>query len=277
MQASKFAGKKRKEVIEDYEGFVEKFQPKRTTDDCFTPPPVYDAVLEWLRLQGAIAADTPIVRPFWPGKDYTEEEYPEGCCVVDNPPFSILSSILNFFESRSIPFFVFAPGLTLLEGAKRKATAVTVNACVTYENGAKVNTSFLTNLPIFAPYSAITAPSLYTAIKTAQEMAKSSESLPKYTYPHNVASVSVLHRIAHHVEIRIPRQESVFIRRMDAQIPLKKAVYGAGFLCSDRVAAELKAAELKAAELKAAELKAATVFELSERERKIVEQMDLHK
>lgn len=285
MQASKFKGKKRKEVHEDYEGFVEKFKPKRTTDDCITPPPVYDAVLEWLRLQGAIAADTPIVRPFWPGKDYTEEEYPEGCCVVDNPPFSILSSILNFFESRSIPFFVFAPGLTLLEGSKRKATAVTVNACVTYENGAKVSTSFLTNLPIFAPYSVITAPSLYTAIKTAQEMAKSSKSLPKYGYPYNVVSISVLHRIAHHAEIQIPRQELVFIRRMDAQIPLKKNIYGAGFLCSDRVAAELKAAELKVAELKAAELKAAelkrledvTVFELSERERKIVEQMDLHK
>ena len=49
-----------------------------------------------------------------------------------------------------------------------------------------------------------------------------------------------------------------------------EAVYGAGFLCSDRVAVELKAAELK-------RLEDATVFELSERERKIVEQMDLHK
>lgn len=27
-----------KEKFEDYEGFVEKFKPKLTTDDCFTPP-----------------------------------------------------------------------------------------------------------------------------------------------------------------------------------------------------------------------------------------------
>ena len=27
-----------------YEGFVEKFKPKLTTDDCYTPPAVYDAV-----------------------------------------------------------------------------------------------------------------------------------------------------------------------------------------------------------------------------------------
>lgn len=31
----------------DYLGFVEKFQPKKTTDDCYTPAPVYDAVLGW--------------------------------------------------------------------------------------------------------------------------------------------------------------------------------------------------------------------------------------
>lgn len=28
-----------KEKLEDYEAFVEKFKPKLTTDDCFTPPP----------------------------------------------------------------------------------------------------------------------------------------------------------------------------------------------------------------------------------------------
>ena len=27
-----------------YEEFVDKFKPKLTTDDCYTPPPVYDAI-----------------------------------------------------------------------------------------------------------------------------------------------------------------------------------------------------------------------------------------
>lgn len=30
-----------------YEEFVEKFKPKKTTDDCMTPPLVYDAVKDW--------------------------------------------------------------------------------------------------------------------------------------------------------------------------------------------------------------------------------------
>ena len=30
--------------IQDYDAFVEKFKPKKTTDDCYTPPLVYDAV-----------------------------------------------------------------------------------------------------------------------------------------------------------------------------------------------------------------------------------------
>ena len=28
-------------VNESYEDFVEKFKPKKTTDDCYTPPGVY--------------------------------------------------------------------------------------------------------------------------------------------------------------------------------------------------------------------------------------------
>ena len=31
-----------------YEGFVEKFKPKKTTDDCYTPPAVYEAVKDWV-------------------------------------------------------------------------------------------------------------------------------------------------------------------------------------------------------------------------------------
>ena len=30
---------KKQDKFEDYEGFVEKFKPKKTTDDCYTSPP----------------------------------------------------------------------------------------------------------------------------------------------------------------------------------------------------------------------------------------------
>ena len=35
----RMAGKTRAE-FEDYEGFVDKFKTKKTTDDCYTPPEV---------------------------------------------------------------------------------------------------------------------------------------------------------------------------------------------------------------------------------------------
>ena len=37
----------REEKFNDYAGFVEKFKPKKTTDDCYTPPAVYEAVKDW--------------------------------------------------------------------------------------------------------------------------------------------------------------------------------------------------------------------------------------
>lgn len=32
---------------ESYEEFVDKFKAKKTTDDCYTPEIVYNAVKEW--------------------------------------------------------------------------------------------------------------------------------------------------------------------------------------------------------------------------------------
>lgn len=281
MQPSRIKGRIAKEVRKDYDTFVDKFKPKRTTDDCFTPPEVYEAVLGWLREEGAIGVDTPIVRPFWPGGDYTKETYNEGCCVVDNPPFSIMASILRHYTERGVRFFLFAPGLTLFScSAIEGVTFVVTNSGITYANGANVRTGFITNLPAFSQWALMTSPKLARYIDEAMLRIKAQKKatvLPKYIYPHHVVTSAGIQKLAKHVDIRIPRCECTRIRRMDVQIPLKKAIFGNGFLCSDRVAAELKAAELKAAELKAAELKDSyTTFHLSERERQIVEELNLH-
>ena len=85
----------REEKFNDYEGFVEKFKPKKTTDDCYTPPAVYEAVKDWAcRRYGIDPART--VRPFWPGGDYEHFDYPAGAVVLDNPPFSCLAKIVRF-------------------------------------------------------------------------------------------------------------------------------------------------------------------------------------
>lgn len=39
----------KKTVHADYNTFVEKFKPKKTTDDCHTPEYIYNAVLGWLK------------------------------------------------------------------------------------------------------------------------------------------------------------------------------------------------------------------------------------
>ena len=64
-----------------YDAFVEKFKPKKTTDDCYTPPLVYEAVKDWACETYGIDPDT-ILRPFYPGGDYEHAEYPPGCVVL---------------------------------------------------------------------------------------------------------------------------------------------------------------------------------------------------
>ena len=57
---------------QNYDEFIEKFKPKKTTDDCYTPPPVYEAVLDWAREHLDIG-DRPVVRPFYPGAGRTHQ------------------------------------------------------------------------------------------------------------------------------------------------------------------------------------------------------------
>ena len=100
-----------------YEDFLAKFERKKTTDDCLTPPAVYDAVRGWVFARYGLAPDTPVVRPFWPDKNFEHEDYPAGCVVLDNPPFSILTKIIRDYMDNGVAFFMFAPALTLFAGS----------------------------------------------------------------------------------------------------------------------------------------------------------------
>ena len=193
---------------ETYEEFTAKFEPKRTTDDCYTPPEVYDCVLRWAHREYGFDL-AKVARPFYPGGDYEREEYPQGCTVVDNPPFSILSKIVKHYQERGVGFFLFAPTLTCM--GIRNCCKVVTGVGVTYANGASVNTSFVTNLD--------------------PDQARSA---------------------------------------LDAQRVQNKAIYGSGYLISERAAAERAAAERAAAERAAAERAAAERFALSPRERDVI-------
>ena len=258
----------RQDKFNDYEGFVEKFRPKKTTDDCYTPDNVYAAARDWAmrkyRLDGA-----EIVRPFWPGGDYEAFDYPAGCVVIDNPPFSIISKIVRFYHANRIDYFLFAPYLTNLAiGAGCADVNHVIAPCtVRYENGAGVPTSFVTNL---GDDFILSAPDLMDAIKKANDanMKAVKKYLPKYVYPDCVVtSASVGYLCHHHTQFALKRSECAFIRGLDSQGD--KGIFGGGFILSERAAAERAAAERAAAERAAAERAAMTVWTLSPREREI--------
>ena len=256
---------------ENYEEFVEKFKLKKTTDDCYTPPKVYEAVAEWVANEYGLDRKK-FVRPFYPGGDYELFDYTNGAIVVDNPPFSILAKIADFYTIRNIPFFLFAPNLTLFSLLRGRAcTALVVDGCVVYDNGANVKTSFLTNLEP-CNLRARTVPSLYRAIKKAVEEVRkeTTKQLPKYKLPYHVAQAARLNPYSKlGIEIRIPRDESVFIAALDSQKEQKKSIFGGGLLVSNRVAAALEKAALEKAALEKV-----IEWTLSDQEKEIAKNLD---
>lgn len=128
---------------ETYEEFVDKFKQKRTTDDCYTPAAVYDTVAEFVAKEYDVDPAT-FTRPFWPGAEYTEHDY-DGKIVVDNPPFSIYSQIIKYYNDNDIKYFLFAPAFTAF-GYLDRCDIVIIKKDIIYENGADIKTAFVTNL-----------------------------------------------------------------------------------------------------------------------------------
>ena len=67
----------RQEGNDEYNEFLEKFEPKKTTDDCYTPAIVYDAIADWVASEFGLDRSA-FIRPFYPGGDYQNEKYPAG-------------------------------------------------------------------------------------------------------------------------------------------------------------------------------------------------------
>lgn len=252
----------------EYDAFVAKFKHKKTSDDCYTPPAVYDAVKKWACDRYHINPDS-IVRPFYPGGDYERFSYPEMCTVLDNPPFSILQKICNFYLNKKIPFFLFAPSLTAFSGScTMRINHIIVDAKIVYENGAVVNTAFVTSYG--GNIVAQTAPDLREAIEKASKKGKSANTtckeLPRYTYPDHVVTAAILQNYARRgIAFEVSRDDCVSIGRLDEQKKFGKSIFGGGLLLSDEKAAERVSAETLVAD------KTATIkWTLSDREWTIV-------
>ena len=260
------------EEDEEYQAFLEKFEAKKTTDDCYTPDNIYDVVKKWCIERYGLKGKK-IIRPFYPGGDYQKEDYSGDCVVLDNPPFSIISEICEWYTERNIPFFMFAPALTLLGIARGTMNYVACCVGVTYANGANVSTSFVTNL---GNKKIVASAELRELIEEAnkENLRKMHKELPKYSYPDEVLTATMLgYMAAHGTSLEIEAKDVHFIRALDSQKESGKGLFGSGFLLSEKAAAEKAAAEKAAAEKAAAEKVDTNIWELSDREREIVKSL----
>lgn len=242
----------------EYQLFTDKFKPKKTTDDCYTPENVYLAVLRWAADRYGFS-EASAVRPFWPGADYTQMQYPAGCVVVDNPPFSKLTEIQRYYQKRNIPFFLFAPAMTVIT-RDSGVTALAVAADIRYENGAIVPTSFRTNM---SPDVAVqTAPELRKLLDSVNKRnTPKAPEKPRYQYPDNVINIGFLQRVAERgIPYQLASRDCLFVSKLDSQIQAKKSIFGGGFLLSDAAAA--------------AAAKPAIPWALSTRERAIIRELN---
>lgn len=270
--------------MQDYDEFVDKFKHKKTTDDCYTPPAIYEAVLTWCEKEYGIDRAS-VIRPFKPGGGYQREDY-TGRVVVDNPPFSILAQIVDWYNERGIKYFLFAPSLTALNYAQRKGMCcVFVNARITYENGARVRTAFLTNMDDCITRSACDLSRELDEINTQLKCEKAygktqlrKDTATKYNYPDELVTSARLGTLAAKgVQFKIKRAH--FVRSLAAQKPLKKGIFGGGLLISRKDAADIRKQEAQlqaAAAIRAQGVQLqdeAYTFELSEREQAIVDNL----
>ena len=247
----------REDGNDEYNEFLDKFEMPKTTDDCYTPDIVYDAVADWVAENYNVKRED-MVRPFYPGGNYQNEKYKKGCVVVDNPPFSILSEIRTWYQEHGLKYFLFAPSVSCFGGNSVDDCSITTNANVIYENKAKVPTSFVTNLE--PEYVMMTAPDLTEKVqKAADEYAKIfANPMPKYSYPPYVVTAAQGGYLSKYgQDLKIKKKDAVLIRALDMQKEQDKAIYGGGYLLSEKAAAEKAAAEKAAAEKAAAEKAAA--------------------
>ena len=245
-------------MSQEYFAFVEKFKRKKTSDDCYTPEKVYQAIAEWVCCRYHLKKEY-IVRPFWQDSDYMTAEYPPECVVLDNPPFSILSQIVRWYCAHNIRFFLFAPGLTVFSSAnKHSVTCICAGANITYENGAAVNTSFITNLES-PDIVAMSSPELYQVIQKAdsENQKYSKKQVAKLSFPDDIVTSAKINYLSNHcVDYQLRRSECVSISKLDSY---QKGIFGRGYLLSRQAAARQAAARQ---------------FELSEKEREIQKMLD---
>lgn len=215
-----------------------------TQDECYTPPEVYDTVLEYAveryQLQGKH-----IVRPFVPGGNYQQYVYDKNDVVIDNPPFSMRTKITKWYINHGIPFFLFINGIygvSLSRGLHGKATVIVTNADASFyhkPNNKTIKLGFVTNLE---PENIVLRGDVALTNKLNALVKK--KALNKYQYPENMITNSdVLAAIRRGVELQLTTNNCLFKYNLDYHKEHKlSGVKGGCYLVDDNVYNEYKAA-----------------------------------
>ena len=91
-------------------------------------------------------------------------------------------------------------------------------------------------IPAIANYFHVSIDELFGYHDEREEKIK---TIPKYVYPDSVLTSAIIQKIASHGQsLRILPDECCFTRSLDAQKNRGKALFGGGFLLSERAAAE---------------------------------------
>lgn len=255
------------DLSDEYENFIDKFSNKnKTTDDCYTPQNIYDAVKDYVvkkyNLEGR-----KIIRAFYPGGDYQNMKYPENCVVIDNPPFSFLASICDWYNENEIDYFLFAPFLTNFNS---ESNHIIINGNIVYENGARVATAFLTNMgDVFIEADSRLQRIIEAENRKNQEQEERKLNVNKYP-DELITSTSIGYLARHGVDFKLKKEECSFTRALDAQKEDGKAIMGSGFLISKEAAKRMKMAKEQADENNNKEV---VEWKLSEREQEIVDNL----
>lgn len=225
-------------TTKQYDEFVAKFEKRQSSDDCFTPPLVYEAVVKYCERRFGIDR-TKIVRPFCPGGDFENFDYPEDCYVIDNPPFSIMSRILKFFISHKIKYFLFTQSLTAFSCLRfNHTTLLYANETVIYDNKANVKTAFYHNLGdldiLFE-----TDPAFSRELHIANDISQEKKPRPpqKIVLPDCILNTQKAAAISTRLPITIRYNEGVFCSACGDY-----DIYGGGVLLSDAATKSVRAA-----------------------------------
>lgn len=257
--------KSKSNLFSDYDAFLDKFEVKKTTDDCYTPKEVMEIIINYVNEKYSLTGKK-IIRPFYPGGDFESIEYTEDMVVIDNPPFSIITKICKYYLESNIKFFLFSPHLTAF-CSDIDCTHIIASADITYENGATIKTAFVSNM--FGDLKIIGDADLHQKFKEIQ--ARNKANRPKYEYPDHIITVSkVAYCIEKGINVTFAKNDLKHYRRMDAQKKHRKSLFGSGFIASDKAAAAAVAAAAAAA---ANNKDNVFVWELSQKEKEIIKSL----